>query len=254
MPKGSTADVASERAKKLELEAKIAELKRKANQVKREHQRAERARAAKLKHVSDVAFALYVHNAPNTTAAMSYLAKQGDAAGGEEDGCTAKALEERYLQTPLEDLLAVQGGKGGGLQAKVHQAAAKFLQEFQLHSWVAKQNVDKGVAPSSRMVVEYVASGVPFAPEKQSAAWKPGRDAANVKWVQRFRKRWSLRLGRFRPRERVPLEAMRAKVVRVLTRMAQHWGPEGTFLSCYLRKKGGHNAAPKWGPQVDLVS
>ena len=41
--------------------------------------------------------------------------------------------------------------------------------------------------------------------------WRPARSAAAKKWLQRFRKRWNLCLGRLPAKDTLPTESMRAK-------------------------------------------
>ena len=41
--------------------------------------------------------------------------------------------------------------------------------------------------------------------------WRPARSAAAKKWLQRFRKRWNLCLGRLPAKDTLPTETMRAK-------------------------------------------
>ena len=66
-----------------------------------------------------------------------------------------------------------------------------------------------------------------------AGSWRPARSAAAKKWMQRFRRRWNLALGRLPTKELVPPVTMQAKVrpgVRQKATMAvplpgAFWGP-----------------------------
>lgn len=80
--------------------------------------------------------------------------------------------------------------------------ATKFLKERQLALWVWRQNTTKGIAPTSRAILDQAG------PDLAKAANPKNR----YRWVCHFMKRWSGRRARFARGERLSQEEFRAKV------------------------------------------
>ena len=89
-----------------------------------------------------------------------------------------------------------------------------MVEEARLLHWIGKQNSAQGVAPPPHFVW---AKRCALAIDKNSghqrcaASWRPARSAAAKKWMQRFRKRWNLCLGRLPAKEVLPTATMQAK-------------------------------------------
>ena len=91
--------------------------------------------------------------------------------------------------------------------------AARYVQEWALYSWGSALNVEEGVAPRTKAVLEEseayrsrCAGGVQ--PPQRGSVSSP----AARKWAARWRERWGGFHGRLRVRNEPPLDEMRAKV------------------------------------------
>lgn len=95
---------------------------------------------------------------------------------------------------------------------KFLDAAQEFMLQKSLVSWVASQNVEKGVAPGVSVVLaqrDMLADDWRMLSEP--VAERPLSRSASYKWVYRWRCRWGLPKGRCGIRDATPLARMRAK-------------------------------------------
>ena len=162
------------------------------------------------RYILDVCFILYVWCAPAESLALAYAAHATDT-----KKCDAKVrpaeLEERYLQTDLEVLRAISS-RTGGISKRALAEAARFQSQHTLFQWIQDQNDRKGVAPNTTMVRQHLAqiSDEPVATAAPSSA--ACSQVVSVSWVQRFRKRWALKRGKFMPGERLTPDLIATKV------------------------------------------
>ena len=95
--------------------------------------------------------------------------------------------------------------------------------------------------------------------ERGAASWRPARSAAAKKWMQRFRQRWNLTLGRLPAKDLLPSATMqtkarpesRRKVATVVPPSVAFWGPQdgprlGAVRSFSVRN-GGAKTEPFFG-------
>jgi len=78
--------------------------------------------------------------------------------------------------------------------------ALKCCQEFELYNWVAHQNLSKGLAPTSKILLEHQSTS-PLRAARGRPLPKP---KSNFQWARRWRRRWDISLGRFANRETLP--------------------------------------------------
>ena len=93
---------------------------------------------------------------------------------------------------------------------KIGATAKRYLNEFKLRAWIIKQNVLKGLAPPSSEVGTYFdnfiiagqpVGAIPFVPRSDMTL------IGNRRWMQRFRDRWNISLGKVASRDIVsPIE------------------------------------------------
>ena len=127
--------------------------------------------------------------------------------------CTAE-IEDRFLKTPVETLaqwLDWSEDMPPGARAE----AQRLLEDARLLRWVGDQNSAQGVAPPPQFVWEKrcsLAIDCQHGERSAAASWRPARSAAAKKWLQRFRRRWNLTLGRLPTQDILPVETMQAKV------------------------------------------
>ena len=181
---------------------------------------------------------------PNAELAMAYAA-HAHRQGKDIETITEEYLQERYLQTSIEELANIMSGQG--LDPREIREARRFQQEHTLHHWIEVQNVQKGLAPSSARILleaerleqrKHGDSRLPFAETS---------DVAKTKWMQRFKQRWNVKKGKFQAGECVPQIDAHAKV-NIIQKDAHRWN----FRSPAIRgrtKKGYHQTIPKLGPR-----
>ena len=128
--------------------------------------------------------------------------------------CT-REIENRFLGTPV-DRLAQWLDWSADIPRPIRTQAQRLVEDAMLLRWVGDQNSAQGVAPPPQFVWEKRCAlaidrnGDPGLP---AASWRPARSAAAKKWIQRFRQRWDLNLGRLPAKDLLLSATMRAKVV-----------------------------------------
>ena len=168
---------------------------------------------------------IYILSGYNMDAASKYLQNLGASRGW-----PAKA--EWQLRRIVEDLfLASDNDKLASLtrtaepsQPRLLQNAMQYVREWNVFCWAKRLNLDRGVAPSTSMLVrQAMAEGV-----QACAARAPIRACVRIpnwarKWARRWRKRWNARIGKIRARDMVPREEARAKATIFLIPRASCW-------------------------------
>jgi hypothetical protein len=94
-------------------------------------------------------------------------------------------------------------------RARAERTAKAFASEARLRDWIAEQNLTKGLAPVSAVVLAKLqtASGGP-------SGFKDNARKSKLQWLRRWRRRWAVSCGRLSPREQLTAEHSRAKVIR----------------------------------------
>ena len=164
-------------------------LRRQCVKVERAQRRQHRRR---LYHIMDVAFIVFVRSCPDyepVARCFEKLLLDSHGVGLQE---LRRALEERYLlMSPAILAQLCEGCAVRGMQTALRKAM-RFEDELTLYGWINRQNREKGIAPSYKMVQsQYQISSKSLSPREGGPdIQRP--DGCRAKWVQRFRKRWSL--------------------------------------------------------------
>ena len=161
--------------------------------------------------VVDVAFILFVRGCPNYTVALEYASREFAKLNLPVLPDIQKQLEDRYLATSVEDLMQIANG-ASVLAVKWHKQELHFEQDLQIHRWIEKQNLEKGLAPSPRVVLRHLQTSQQTSAER-SGHWRMISSSASSKWMQRFRQRWKMSLGTYPAGEKLTVETMRHKVL-----------------------------------------
>ena len=138
-------------------------------------------------------------------------------------------------------------------QRQAWRRAAYFQNKMKLRRWVRTQNVERGLAPNSRMVIrEYniLRKDTPFL-FLQTDHPDPGTNSSSRVFLNRWRKEARGRWKSIRVLEYVSLEEKRAKV------LFQNGIKMSSFFSKNRSKKTknwNHFSAPKTGPFFGHVS
>ena len=155
-----------------------------------------------------------MHAAPDRDLDLLYLQKHQarDAAWDIEEAL--KLLEDEYLATEPEKIADILDGAAAGWPKHIFQEAARFRQDFILFTWIRDQNINQGVAPSPKLVTLWRRVGTTTASDPH------GEDADMValtfgekKWLQRFRRRWAITLGKVPVGDVIPLPSLRQKAL-----------------------------------------
>ena len=91
-----------------------------------------------------------------------------------------------------------------------------------------KQNKAQGVAPPPQLVWGKRCALAIYnnrGPWRGAASWRPARSAAAKKWMQRFRQRWNLTLGRLPAKDILPTATLQAKARYVGVPDSIHYDP-----------------------------
>ena len=194
-----------------------AELDRVTNECRRLQRQAqkERARRNRQRELALLAATIAFCHEPTSgrTIAEATLRKHARVVGGDVDAC-AREIETRFLETPV-DLLAQWLNWSDDIPRVVRAEAQRLVEDAGLLVWIGEQNSAQGVAPPPQFVWEKrcaLAIDSQSGGPKDAAPWRPARSAAAKKWMQRFRRRWNLTLGRLPTKDLLPLATMQAKV------------------------------------------
>ena len=178
----------------------------------KDRRKAEKKKAAKawalaggLAHIVLIIFVLCGYRAE---AAVHYLADHG-----RKRGWPAKVVVENvFMAIDVDDLVALcdlEDPRDLGA-AKV---AVRVSEEWRLKHWVERLNFERGVAPSTEMVLARWAERR----EELPLICRPpdlgvAAEARSRAWAMRWRRRWGGRHGRIRVRDDLSTEEMQAKV------------------------------------------
>ena len=201
----------------LAMEDITAELTRVIDERRRLQRQAQKERARQCKQREQALLAATIAFCHEPTAgrtiAEATLRKHARVVGGDVATC-ARAIETRFLETPV-DILAQWLDWSDNIPRAVRAEAWRLVEDAGLLIWIGEQNSAQGVAPPPQFVWEKrcaLAIDSQSGGPKDAASWRPARSAAAKKWMQRFRRRWNLTLGRLPAKDLLPLATMQAKV------------------------------------------
>ena len=185
--------------------------------------------------------------APSASLALAYAAHAANKTLCDAQVCQTK-LENRYLSTNIDELEAINS-KLGGMSKAAFAEAERFQSQHSLFTWIQTQNDTKGVAPNTTMVLKFLSQKTvePVATATQSNALID--KTVSVSWVQRFRRRWALKRGKFMPGERMTCDQIGQKVTLPNANAPPLLGANLPTLVFALVQKEG----PPDGPQTGAM-
>ena len=133
-------------------------------------------------------------------------------------------------------------------------SANKYLRELRLHTWVMRQNLDKGIAPTDAILMRGLATGGGGTAEPAAAVPPSTRATKHARqWLRRWRRRWGVSLARIAARQWMP---------DALTQQKARWsqgdlgccfgdpdGPKSATRFCWPAKNRSRIAVAFWGPR-----
>ena len=161
----------------------------------------------------DTILAIYILSGYSMDAAGKYLQDLAASRGwpAKAQGQLRRTVEDLFLASD-SDKLASLTNIAEPSQPRLLQNAIRYVREWKVFSWTRRLNLDRGVAPSTSMLVrKAMAEGV-----QPCASRAPLRPCVRIprwalKWSRRWRKRWNARIGKIRAREMVSCEEARTK-------------------------------------------
>ena len=201
---------------RLAMQEIAAELTRVTTELTRRQRQAQKERARLRKQREHALLAATIAFCHDPTAgpsiAAATLRKYARAIEEDVDAC-AREIETRFLETPV-DTLAGWLDWNENIPRPIRSEAQRLVEDARLLRWIGEQNSAQGVAPAPQFVWERrcaLAIDHESGDQKCAASWRPARSAAAKKWIQRFRKRWKLCLGRLPGKDILPTATMQAK-------------------------------------------
>ena len=197
------------------MEEVAAELARNTAELTRRQRQAQKERARRRKqreHALLTATIAFCHEpTAGPTIAAATLRKYTRAMDEDVDALT-REIETRFLETPVDTL--AQWLDWSDIPRTIESEAQRLVEDARLLHWIGEQNSAQGVAPPPQFVWEQrcaLAIDKNSGHQRCAASWRPARSAAAKKWMQRFRKRWNLCLGRLPAKDVLPTATMQAK-------------------------------------------
>ena len=229
--------------KEQELRASIRDKHEQQRTLEKELRKSQKMHRSSEQRLREVALVLLVREAPEMDMAKSFLMRRGslDAA---DALTTIHSLQDRILSLTVDAVARILDG--GGVDKHVLKEAQQYEQEYQLQSWVKKQNQRKGVAPEMRLTLRHMRSNAEAFAALGMTPWPSKNYSSSRKWVQRFRSRWSMKLGRFPARESLSTDDMRQKAKRSQVEEKQE-RTKTQLGGAKSGKKGAHFLHPKSG-------
>ena len=197
------------------MEEVAAELARTTAELTRRQRQAQKERARRRKqreHALLTATVAFCHEPTAGPAIATATLRKYPGAMDEDVDTLTREIEARFLEAPVNTL--AQWLDWSDIPRTVEREAQRLVEDVRLLHWIDEQNSAQGVSPPPQFVWEQrcaLAIDKTTGPERCAASWRPARSAAAKKWLQRFRKRWNLCLGRLPAKEVLPTETMQAK-------------------------------------------
>ena len=228
------------------LSERLKGLSRREAELKTTAKRTARKEAREYKLLFDVAFVLYVLSHGESDCVEAYLENRAKSPNGESTEAVMLEIENKFAEMKMKELEDVQSMRSPLFTKSVYMQATKAKDEFRLVAWVKQQNQSKGVAPSTQMLCEEASlSDVPTASDSAGVPPAPAKSSsALVKWAQRFRQRWGLRLENHTRTKRSRRQNCKKRRLGKF-----EWRPQnGALVEPRRGQKGCHIMAPFLGP------
>ncbi|CAJ1388722.1 unnamed protein product, partial [Effrenium voratum] len=121
-------------------------------------------------------------------------------------------VEWAYIRAPLAFIVQLETNPLEACPMNDVLCASRYVVQHELFQWVERQNVEQGVAPSRRQLVEHALSSVPHTvPEEVRrlvSAVLTGSPRSQRRWLAKFRQRWGARLNKLKLQPCVSIDAM----------------------------------------------
>ena len=126
-------------------------------------------------------------------------------------------LNKWWGETSVWQRFAETDSTASKSQKRARDNATTFITQSRLHAWVEKQNIEKGIAPTSESVL--LQCTMSHSPLMCPGGRLPSRSKHRFQWLRRWRQRTGVRMGSMPAAEQVAPAVMQAKA-RALTNFA----------------------------------
>ena len=194
--------------------AQLAHVQAERRRLEKHFRKQERTRCSRRDCAWRVASIAFCH-VPTTGQAISaaILRKYADCIDMSVDECVMQ-IERRFLEARVDDLARWLEWIADASPAQLLEAK-RLVEDARLLAWVQDQNSKQGISPPPLFVWEKrcaLSIDNSSAADARASAHRPPRSAGGKKWVQRFRRRWGLVMGRLPAKDILPVDTMRKKV------------------------------------------
>lgn len=205
-----------------------------------------------IDHAMTAAFVLYVQAAGYHGYDLEYLKRRWATVLDLDLVKAETEIEQRFLDTDVSELRRIMDGTSTIFPNRIFNETANFKKDADAYEWICEVNCNQGLAPTPKLVMLFRRGGAEAVSmnsleEGKRLVWRAGER----KWVQRFRQRWNLCLGRLPAGDVVPLRSMRQKA-----RDSERWnsqGPRSAIIASRPVPKGGPNSGPHSGDHVLIL-
>ena len=207
-------DIALFQERKLALDTSL----RRVNVSLRERQKVARTYKARerARRTRDVLLAMVVlllHDSDRSWL-PAFMRKRGMNGEGEELAAFDEEVSHRFLELSMQELSAMRAPTDAQGVTRLREAE-NFIAEHRLHTWVAGQNQNHGIAPTVGDTLQHrdELAAAHLDEFDGPPVWSVAK-SARYKWASSFTKRWCLSLRKPHAREQVPLGVARQKAGR----------------------------------------
>ena len=144
----------------------------------------------------------------------AFMRKRGMNGEGEELAAFDAEVSHRFLELSFGELSAMRAPTDAQGVTRLREAD-NFIAEHRLHTWVAGQNQNHGIAPTVGDTLQHRDELAAAHQDEfdERPRWSVAK-SARYKWASSFAKRWCLSLRKPHAREQVPLGVARQKAGR----------------------------------------
>ena len=174
--------------------------------------KAQRAAAKKkLDSVQQVSLLLLAWSAPDMRPMERYLETASLESLGYSQQQMADDIIDKYLASSIEDIMLMMVHADQCMPPNALRIAQRFWQEHAVTAWIAKHNRVQGVAATVLQVIARRRSLSLSLSPTDLLERKVLPKAGELKWLQRYRRRWRVHIGRLPTVTILPLATRRAK-------------------------------------------
>lgn len=148
-----------------------------------------------------VACAIICLTHPDIDPAVQFLLSQRERLRPHEESLREQ-LRRVYTELPEATRERMAKEPETEIERRRLRLAQQFLREARLCAWVEAQNVDKGIAPMSSVVL---------AQKECEGLHQGGSRGSQLQWLRRWRKKWRVTLGHFQWRDSVQVDVAQRK-------------------------------------------